>query len=115
MVVVVKFLNVLTTCREYGNRLAKYLIGSASGLIPTLLNSFPCAHGECRSSHARLRSVVRGPLVLEGVALIHKLGRKVKSCMCDSESNHVTCALDVPCKVKKLDSNCPLLAANETA
>ena len=41
----------------------KYLIGPASGLFPTLLNSFP---GGCRSSHAPLRSMIRGPLVVEG-------------------------------------------------
>jgi hypothetical protein len=45
VVVVVKFLNVLTKCREYGNGKLKYLIELGCVTYhPTVLTSFPCGH-----------------------------------------------------------------------
>jgi hypothetical protein len=68
----------------------KYLIGPASGLFPTLLNSFP---GGCRSSH--------------------NPKRKGKCCV-DDFVPHV-CVLDLSCKVNNLDLNRSFLAVIETA
>ena len=52
--------------------------------------------------------------VLEGGGPVHDTGRKGSSCMGNSSGPHA-CELGLPCKVKKLDSNCSLLAVNETA
>jgi hypothetical protein len=69
----------------------KYLIGPASGLYPHPLDVVPMGVVSARAATAQRRSVVRGPLYSRGVALIHNLGRKGKSCTCDAWSNHVTC------------------------
>jgi hypothetical protein len=48
----------------------KYLIEPGRGTYyPTMLTSFPWAHGECKSSHGQRRFVVRGPLYSRTVAL----------------------------------------------
>ena len=47
------------------------------------------------------------------VALIHGQGSKGKSCMGGVVPS--TCELDLPYKIKKLDSNRPFLAVIETA
>ena len=81
--------------------------------FPTLLNSFPCAHDEYRSSQARLRFVVRGPLIHKGGGpdpQPNKKGERLRGLL----GSHA-CVLGLPCKVKKLDSNRPLLTAIETA
>ena len=86
MVQVVKRLNVLSTCREYGNREANYLIGPWRGTY------HPTVSG--------CRVVV---LVVEGGGPVPRNEKKGEMLRGDFAPH--ACVLGLPCKAKKLDSN----------
>ena len=72
---------------------------------PTRRTSVP-SNGEYKSRSSPAVSVVRGPLVLWGVVLIHDPGRKGEKLLgVTPRCSRRVCVLGLPCDVKKFDSS----------